>query len=226
MRHKAGSLGVIRLDYNSPPAPGDIDHPASYKYDVFYKVVPGLTFAMCQSGKLTPEVEARFLEAIDYFEALGVSGITGDCGFMMYLQQLARCNTKKPIFMSALVQLPAVTSCYANDEHVAIFTANGESLKPMLDLIREECGVHTEGQRFVIVGCENVPHFEAVALGEKVPVDKVTEGMVAKAKEALEADPTIRAILLECTELPPYADALRLATGLPVYDGSRAATSS
>ena len=30
---------------------GDIDHPGSYDYDVFYRVVPGLTFAMCQSGK-------------------------------------------------------------------------------------------------------------------------------------------------------------------------------
>eukprot|EP00971_Amphidinium_carterae_P020942 413299-Amphidinium_carterae.1 len=30
--------------------------------------------------------------------------------------------------------------------------------------------------------------------------------------------PSIRAILLECTELPPYADALRKETGLAVFD--------
>lgn len=35
----------------------------------------------------------------------------------------------------------------------------------------------------------------------------------------------IRAILLECTELPPYADALRYATGLPVYDAITTADS-
>merc|ERR1711968_424064 len=28
----------------------------------------------------------------------------------------------------------------------------------------------------------------------------------------------IRAILSECTELPPYSDALRASTGLPVWD--------
>ena len=30
--------------------------------------------------------------------------------------------------------------------------------------------------------------------------------------------PDVRAILMECTELPPYSDALRQATGLPVCD--------
>ena len=32
------------------------------------------------------------------------------------------------------------------------------------------------------------------------------------------AHPTLRAVLLECTELPPYADAIREATGLAVFD--------
>ena len=30
--------------------------------------------------------------------------------------------------------------------------------------------------------------------------------------------PNARAILMECTELPPYSDAVRHATGLPVFD--------
>ena len=124
-QRKAGSLGVIRLDYDYPPAPGDIDHPGSYAYDVFYRVVPGLTFAMCQSGKMTPEVEERFIGKVKELDALGVSGITGDCGFMMFFQALARKHTKKPVFMSALCQLPAVTCGYHHDEQIAIFTANG-----------------------------------------------------------------------------------------------------
>ena len=44
---KAACLGVIRLDYDYPPAPGDIDSPDSFAYDVYYRVVPGLTFEMC-----------------------------------------------------------------------------------------------------------------------------------------------------------------------------------
>lgn len=30
------SLGVLRLDYHYPPAPGDVAHPGSYAYDVHY----------------------------------------------------------------------------------------------------------------------------------------------------------------------------------------------
>ena len=79
------TLGVIRLDYDYPPAPGDIDSPESYNYDVFYKVVPGFTFEICQSGKMPPEVEKAFCDAIEWLDKeKNVSGITGDCGFMMW----------------------------------------------------------------------------------------------------------------------------------------------
>ena len=37
-RKKAPLLGILRLDYNYPAAPGDIDHPDSFNYDVIYRV--------------------------------------------------------------------------------------------------------------------------------------------------------------------------------------------
>lgn len=79
----AASLGVIRLDYDYPPAPGDIDSPDSFAYDVFYRVVPGLTFEMCQHavpGTGTPlpaDVMKSYVEAIKYLdEDKNVSGST------------------------------------------------------------------------------------------------------------------------------------------------------
>ena len=44
-------LGVIRLDYDYPPIPGDVDSPDSFSYEVVYRTVPGLTFEMAQSGR-------------------------------------------------------------------------------------------------------------------------------------------------------------------------------
>jgi len=111
---------------------------------VFYKVVPGLTFGMCQAGKLTPEVEQAFVDSLKYLvDEKKVSGISGDCGFMMWFQELARKHTKKPVFMSALAQLPAVTCAFHKNEKIIVMTANGTTLEPMRDLVRDECGVDT-----------------------------------------------------------------------------------
>lgn len=120
--------------------------------------------------------------------------------------------------MSSLAQLPAVTCAFNKDEEIIVMTANGETLKPMNDLIRDECGVDTQSQRYHYIGCQDVPGFDAVAVGGKVDTVVVEPGIVAKAKAALQIYPKARAFLFECTELPPYSDAVRHATGLPVFD--------
>ena len=40
---------------------GDIAAPDTFPFDIVYRVVPGLTFAMCRSGKLTPVVTQRYV---------------------------------------------------------------------------------------------------------------------------------------------------------------------
>lgn len=120
--------------------------------------------------------------------------------------------------MSSLAQLPAVVCAYNSHELIGVLTANSETLKPMRNLIKDECGVDPEERRFIMIGCQDVPGFEAVAEGKKVNVQKVTPGIVQKACDMLKQYPKIRCWLFECTELPPYSDAIRAATRLPVYD--------
>ena len=74
------------------------------------------------------------------------------------------------------------------------------------------------GNRIVMVGAEDVEGFEAVAKGELVDYRKVEPGIVKLAKETLKSHPYLRAFLFECTELSAYSDAVRQATGLPVFD--------
>merc|ERR1719343_861845 len=69
--HKHPSLGVIRLDYDYEAAPGDIDCPDSYGYDVYYRTVPGLTFARCQDNQVDDMIKRYLVEAIRYFEDKG-----------------------------------------------------------------------------------------------------------------------------------------------------------
>mmetsp|Transcript_84252 Transcript_84252/g.247135 ORF Transcript_84252/g.247135 Transcript_84252/m.247135 type:complete len:446 (+) Transcript_84252:114-1451(+) len=215
---KNPSLGVVRLDYKYPPAEGDIDCPASYGYDVFYRVCPGLTFDMAQDGHFTEAVEREFAEAIKYLEMRGVSAITGDCGFMMAFQPIASEIASVPVFMSSMVQCPMVSVAFDKYDKIIILTANSKTLKPQKETLLSRCGFDVDDARFIIYGCQDVPGFDAVDKGEKVDVEYVTPGMVKMTKDILKKDPTIRAIVLECTELPPYADALRKSTGLPVFD--------
>lgn len=217
-KKQAPCLGVIRLDYNYPPAAGDIDCPGSYGYDVLFRVVPGFTFEMAQTGKLTPAVDRSFRSAIQWLEKKGAVGITGDCGFMMAFQPIARDVATVPVFMSSMVQSPMISVAFDKYDKVVILTANSRTLKPQKQILLSQCGFDVDDDRFIIVGCQDVPGFDAVAKGDKVDVEYVTPGVVKLVKDLLLSQPTIRAILLECTELPPYSDALREATGLPVWD--------
>ena len=150
---------------------------------------------------------------------LPARAVTADCGFFFNLQHEARKHTKKPVFMSSLCMAPTVAAAYAKDELIAIFTANGNSLEPMRKLIKDECGIDPHDKRFVVVGCQDVPIFgKAVAEGLKVDWEAVTPHMVKLAQDTVKANPDLRAIIFECTELPPYSDAVREATGLPVFD--------
>ena len=155
---------------------------------------------------------------VQWFNEKNVSGITGDCGFMIHIQHHVRAHTQKPVFMSSLIQLPTIVQAYSNEEQIAVFTANGRSLRDMSDLIYNLCNVDIHDERLILVGCEDVDGFEAVALGEKVNTSKVEPNIVKKAVETLEQYPKVKCFLMECTELPPYSDAIRKHTGLPVFD--------
>ena len=62
-----------------------MDSSESFAYDVFYRVVPGLTFAMCMANAMPDDVKQEFLNGIDWLTKVkNVNGVSGDCGFMMF----------------------------------------------------------------------------------------------------------------------------------------------
>ena len=102
---------------------------------------------------MTIEVENEFIDAVKWLDSHGASAITGDCGFMMYFQELATHYTKLPVFMSTLIQLPFVTAAFTQREQIAIFTANLTSLKPMYSLIENMMPKSEQGisHRYVVL---------------------------------------------------------------------------
>ena len=181
-RNNNVSLGIIRLDYDYPAAVGDIDHPGSFDYDVYYKVIPGLTFEMCQSGEISNKVKKHIIDSVKWFNEKRVSGITGDCGFMVNIQDIVREHTTLPVFMSSLVQLPTLVQSYGNKEKILVLTANGKSLLDMKGLIYDLCNSDIENEQIVIFGCENINGFDAVAKGEKVNTQVVEKDLITEIK--------------------------------------------
>ena len=57
-------LGVLRLDHDYPPALGDVACPASFPYPSIHRMVPGLTFTLCQQGRLDDNLNDAFVEAV------------------------------------------------------------------------------------------------------------------------------------------------------------------
>ena len=136
-----------------------------------------------------------------------------------FVERVRKIASKKCISLSPLMQLPGMVAACAPSDKILVLTANGKSLNPMSDLIQRQCGVDNQSTKFIFVGCENVPHFGVeVAKGLKVDVEKAEPGIVSLTIEMVRKHPEVRMILFECTELPPYSDAVREATRLPVMD--------
>ena len=71
-----------------------------------------------------------------------------------------------------------------------------------------------------IYGMEEMPEWSKISRSPNKPLsmEKVKNEVVSLAAVAKQEHPDLGAILLECTDLPPFADAVRKALNLQVYD--------
>lgn len=215
-------VGLLYLEYDYRGVQGGIDDQTALGYATRSARVTGLTFEKAKAGKLTPALEIAFEEAIDSLKKHGdLIGISGNCGFMMYYQNLVRKLAKgTPCFMSPLMQAQLISSALPTSGQILVLTADTGSLTAARQVLLTQAGVKVDDpEQFVIVGLEELPGFEVVADPSKGAMNKplVEAGILELVRSNLRRS-NIRAILFECTELPAFADAVRKATGLPVFD--------
>eukprot|EP00438_Fugacium_kawagutii_P012144 Skav235294 [mRNA] locus=scaffold4363:77071:81167:- [translate_table: standard] len=218
-------MGLVRLEHEYVAGVGDIDHGSTFQFNSCPEVVPALTFEEAQRGSQNPVILENLKRAVDKMEAEECFGITGNCGFMHFYQQFVRDYATVPVFRSALVQVPAMAAALEPDERLLVLTANESSFMKSRDaLLSAEGRPFCDFNRVLVRGCENVPgRFEAVANADLVDNIKVQQHMVSYVKEILEQEKhsdlgPIKAILLECTQMPHYAAAIRQSTELPTFD--------
>ena len=104
------------------------------------------------------------------------------------------------------------------DQAVGIISASERTLTP------EHLRIALGGAeaRYVIAGMEDQPAFHAAIHAEvgELDFERIEREVVAVAQSLIEENPNVKALLFECTDLPPYAAAVQEATGLPVFDYS------
>jgi hypothetical protein len=208
------AVGILLLDAKAPFIPGDVANASSYSYPVIYKTVEGLSTAVCLNG--APEFNVKMAEAAKELEAAGVRGISSDCGFMLQFQDAVREAVKVPVALSSLLQIPFIAKTLEPSRPIGVITADSTNLTP--DFLTRG-GIDVPNP-IIIRGMQDEPEFKTAVLQEKGTLDSdlITEETVRIARDMVKKHPTMGAILLECSMLPPYAKAVQDAVDLPVYD--------
>lgn len=208
------AIGILLLDSSVPFIPGDVANASTYEFPVRFQKVRGFTVARAigQDASVYPSLLAAAREMV----AQGVRAVTGDCGFMALHQQQLANELDVPVFLSSLLQIPFILSIIGQNKKVGILTADH---KGMDDVLLNAVGV-TDHSRLVIEGLEKSPNFYQFAIEETGSLDAaaVEKEVVDAGRKLVEDNPDTAAILLECSLLPPYSQALQKAVQLPVFD--------
>lgn len=207
-------LGILMLEARFPRIPGDMGNGQTWSFPVLYKVVSGASpekVVLNGARGLLPD----FIEAAKDLVRLGAEAITTNCGFLSLFQKELAAAVAVPVATSSLMQVPWVQSTLPPGKRVGIVTVSGSTLTPAH---LEAAGVPLD---VPMVGTEGGREFFRVLIkAEKDDMDisLAEQDIIDAGKALVERHPEIGAIVLECTNMPPYAAALRAEVGLPVYD--------
>jgi Asp/Glu/hydantoin racemase len=207
-------LGVLMLEAAFPRIPGDMGNALTWPFPMLYRVVRGATPERVVLGGAAGLLD-DFLTAAADLVRLGAEGITTNCGFLSLFQRELAAHVGVPVATSSLMQVPWVQAMLPPGRRVGVLTVSKSSLTPRH---LQAAGVPLDTP---VVGTEGGREFFRVLIrAEKQDLDvALAERDIVEAGRGLVADhPDVGAIVLECTNMPPYAAALRRAVGLPVFD--------
>lgn len=207
------SVGVLSLESYFPKPPGHIKNPSSLPFTTCYEVLHGITVPELLNNPSDAMID-RLCEGARNLERQGVRAITGSCGFLALFQRQIAEAVSVPVFLSSLIQLPLVHQM--TRASVGVLTASAPALTD-----RHLAGVGAQDVPIVVQGLQDCEEFSAVILRNErddMDLDKVRAELHAATRALLSREPRIGALVLECTDLPPYAHGLQQEFGLPIFD--------
>jgi hypothetical protein len=206
-------LGILMLQARFARIPGDMGNAGTWPFPVLYRVVKGASPERVVLRGADGLLEA-FLEAAAELVDQGAEAITTNCGFLSLFQAELAAHVRVPVAASSLMQVPWVQAMLPPGLRVGVLTVSAGSLTPAH---LRAAGVPLDTP---IVGTEGGREFFRVLIrAEKDDLDvALAEQDILEAGRELKERGDIGAIVLECTNMPPYANALRAALDVPVFD--------
>lgn len=206
------SLGILMLETRFPRIPGDIGNAMTWPFPVQYRVVRNATPDRIVRQDATAFADA-FIDAAKDLVASGCDGITTNCGFLSIIQDQLAAQIPVPVATSSLMQVAPVQAMLPPGKRVGIMTISKETLTPA-HLSAAKVPANTP-----VIGTENGQAFTRDILGDaaEIDFDACRQDMRDAARELIETHDDIGAIVLECTNMTPYAAEIRRLTGLPVF---------
>ena len=203
-------LGILRLDTQFPRLPGDVGHPGTWQalqIPVRFRVVEGAS-----PRRVVREADAAllapFVAAARALVAEGAAALTTSCGFLVRWQAELQAAVPVPVWTSSLLLLPTLA-------RPGVITADAASLgaaELAAAGVRDAAATPVEG---LAPGC--ALHRTLLQNQPELDARQAEADTVAAARRLVARHPEIETLVLECTNLPPYAEAVQRATGRPVH---------
>jgi hypothetical protein len=208
------TVGILMLDTRFPRIPGDMGNAATFAFPVRYQRVegadPDLVVRRGAAGLLP-----AFVDGARRLEHEGVGAITTNCGFLVKFQRELAASVRVPVFTSSLLLVPLVHRLLPPRRRVGIMTVNSAGLTP-----EHFTGAGIGDTPIAVAGMETEKEFTRVMLDNELELDveAARQEHLTVARRLVEGHPEIGALVLECTNMPPYRADIQAATGLPVFD--------
>ena len=211
---KDNVIGILLNEEATRGVPGFLANKDTFSFSVKVKEVSGVYSRNLIEGDVT--LLEAYIKAAKELENEGVKAITGNCGFLARFQQELRKVLSVPFFSSSLLLVPLIYFMLPKTQKIGIITFDSSKLS---EIHFNACGWSIKDIPVVIKGLQKKPSW-AVFLEKRfsIPKYQYERELIEVGIEIVKESPSIGAIVLECTALPPFAKALQEAISVPIFD--------
>ena len=207
------AIGILVLDLWYPYLPGNVANGSTFDFPVLFKILKGSTGKRINAAD--PALLEMAIQGGKELEQQGVRAIVGACGYFANYQEEAARRLYVPAFLSSVLQVPVIMRGLKSDQKVGVICAYDHAFTPTL---LGQCGVD-DISRVVVTGAQDCPEFRNLIENTgHFNSRKLELEVVGLARELVRKNPDVGAILLECSDMPPYAWAIQNEVRLPVFD--------